>query len=124
MAGKMLGRDQQSSILHTLHQCYHLGGHIAAVIAKGAGIDHRVGRIVIDIRHGCKIHMDPEPLHLPGDVLSQFVDQAVIRNSPQDHLGRVPDGVLKPHSESRLPVHGHQQGNLGSLLERVGHPGL
>lgn len=59
MPGEMLANGKYAPAFEPTAVCHHLFRHPLRVLAKGAYVYHRVQRIRIDIRIGCKIDVYP-----------------------------------------------------------------
>ena len=121
---KMLGCHQHPLVLHPFHQGHHLSSDILPFLTKGPGANYRIGRVVINVSHRGKVHMNPHSFKLRAHIASQPIYQAVIRNSAQDHGGRISDCLFKSHAQTILTIDGYQQGDFSFLLVEIGKPGL
>ena len=89
MPGKMFGAGQHPAVLQTHEVLKGLGGHIAAAFAKRSVVDHRIQRVIIDIRYRCKVDVHPKAPALPGQVTAHFIDQQIVLNSAKHDLLRI-----------------------------------
>ena len=68
--------------------------------------------------------MYPQLAALPAYLLAIGLDQPVIGDGAQHHILRETGGSAQSHREAPFAIEGDQQGNLGRLLQPIGHKGL
>lgn len=125
VAREMFGAGQQTAVLHTQHKLKTFGGHVVAIFAEGAVVDHRVGRVVIDVGHGCKTDLNAQPAALARHFTAEIVQQRIIADGPEHQLARVGDGrLLETHAQSVLRIHRDHERQLAGRLVTVGQFGL
>lgn len=58
---------------------------------------HRVQRIRIDIRIGCKIDVYPQFAELAGHLTSIFFNQAIVLDTSQGSIAGIVRSAFQPH---------------------------
>ena len=97
MPGEMLANGKYAPAFEPTAVCHHLFRHPLRVLAKGAYVYHRVQRIRIDIRIGCKIDVYPQFAELAGHLTSIFLNQAIVLDTSQGGITGIVRSAFQPH---------------------------
>ncbi len=97
MPGEMLANGKYAPAFEPTAVCHHLFRHPLRVLAKGAYVYHRVQRIRIDIRIGCKIDVYPQFAELAGHLTSIFFNQAIVLDTSQGGITGIVRSAFQPH---------------------------
>ena len=93
----MLDAARDSGVGQTVHVGGHQGRRDGGVVAEGAGADHDVVGVGVDVRHGGEVDVETEALQIGADGTGRFPDR--IRTRCGEDGGTLETG----HVESRIP---------------------
>ena len=89
------------------------------VFAERAGIDDRVGRIVVDIGDRRKRQVDADRAAFERRDAAELVGIRVAPGGAHAHIGGKRRSAVQSNGGAGFEVRGHQQGQVGALLQPV-----
>ena len=119
VAGEVLGRGEHPVVLEAPHLGRHEPAHVGRILAERAGIDDRVGGIVVDVGHRREgqVHADGAALER-GDA-ADVVGGAVAPGRAHAHIGGKQRPAVEPEAGPALEVRGDEQRERRALLQPV-----
>ena len=119
MTGEMLGHREYPAVFQPFGISGNLIGHVHRTLTERAGIDDRILRIDIDIRHRGEIHLYTQFTALPCHLPAVFIKQAVVPYAAQHHILRKDGRTPQAHGQPPLPVERNQQRNIRHALRLI-----
>ena len=120
MTWKMLAHRKYATFFQSTGIGYYFIGHISRTFSKRTGIDNRVLRVDIHIRHRSKVNLHTEFPTLPGHLTTIFIKQTVILYTAQNHISGKYWCTSQAHGKSPFAVKGYHQRNICHLLCFIG----
>ena len=123
VAGKVLGRCQNSGLLGSGHECRAQAPHHLRVLSIGTDVDDRICRIVVDVHHRGKYPVDSQGSSFLGGDASLPVGPLLRSGGPHGHVPGQGKGIANAECGPPLEVGTDQQGNGSLGLQSVDEDG-
>ena len=120
MSGEVFAHRQYSSSFQTGSISDYLIGNLYRIFSERTGVDYRVLRVDIHIRHRSKIHLHTYLTALTGYFTPVFINQAIVTNASQHHIPWKHRCAAQTHRHPPFPVKSDHHRNFRLPLCPVG----
>jgi hypothetical protein len=124
MPRKMFGYREYSAVFQPPGIGDNLIGNVHRIFTERAGVDNRILRIDVDIRHRSKIHLYTKFPALPCHFPTILIEQGIVLYTSQYHILRKDGCTPQTHGKSPLTVERNQQRNIRHALRFIRQHGL
>ena len=119
MTGKMLAYRQYSSFFQAGCVSDNLICHLYRIFSERTGINHRILRIDIHIRHRSKINLSPNLFALAGYFTPIRMNQPIVLNTAQHHISRENRCAAQTHCQPPFSIESNHNRYFGLPLRPI-----